>query len=206
MRFWRGLGILSCAWVTLSSTPARAEASACVATRAGLEYLAGTEADRPWELRTTVSDFRRPDWNDAFIRQDFPEDDPDDQPFRWWVIGADGATAVAATPPSRQMAQAFLEQAPASATECSNVLHFARASNFTVRAPTRGLPRRKANGLYDRTIVELTKAVVSSDGTEALMYASLVSGPLAGGGYLLLFRRDDSGGWAFAGQVGVWIS
>lgn len=206
MQFWRALGFLACAWVILDSSPARAEAAACAATEAALKQLVGEKADRQWELRTIVSDFRQPDMNAAFIRQDFPEDDPDDQPFRWFVIGVDGATAVAATPPSKQMAQAFLEQEPTSATECSNVLAFARLANFTVRAPTTGRPRQKANGLYDRTFVELTKAVVSPDGAEALIYASLVSGPLAGGGNLLLFRRDAAGAWVLAGQLGVWIS
>lgn len=206
MRYRQRLFLLTCTWLALSGSPALADADACLATRAALAHLVGSKVDGAWELQTTVSDFRRPYIDDAFVRQDFPEEDPDDEPFRWFVFGDDGETAIAAKPPSVQMAHAFLEQDQASATDCSSVLEFARESNVTVGTPTHERPRRKANGLYDRTFVELTKAVVSPDGTEALMFTSLVSGPLAGGGYLLLFRRNESGAWEFAGQLGVWIS
>ncbi len=206
MQFWRGLGLLAFSWVILSGSPVRADTAACDVTEAALKHVVGLQADRSLELQTTVSDFHGPYLSTDFIRQNFPGDDPDDQPFRWFVIGVDGATAVAVPPPSKQLAQAFLEQEPASATACSSVLEYARATNITVQTRATGRPQRKANGLYDRTFIALTKAVVSPDGTEALTYVSMVSGPLAGGGYLLLFRRDGSGAWVFAGQLDLWVS
>lgn len=202
---WRGLGTLVSVWAVLSGSLARADTAACDASEAALKQVLGTRAGPEWELSTKVFDGPlKLALNVETLRQDFPDTDPDDQHAGWFIVG-DGDTPVSVKPPSKAMAQAFIEHPRVSATACSNVLEYARRSGV-VRQPAKSRPHRKSNGLYDRTFLELTKAIVSPDGTEALVYVSSVSGPLAGGGRLLLFRRENAGEWALAGQLPLWVS
>lgn len=200
------IGALACSWAILSGSLARADTADCGASEAAIRATVGTAAARKWELSTRISEgplsFAL---SVEVLRQDFPDTDPDDWNVGWFMVGNDNKP-VPVEPPSKEMAQAFIGQTRVSATACPNVLAYARRSGISV--PRRGEPRphRKSNGLYDRTFLELTKAITSPDGAEALVYVSSVSGPLAGGGRLMLFRRQYGGEWVLSGQLPLWVS
>lgn len=203
--FWQGLGVLASVWAVLSGSIARADTTACDASEVALKHVLGTRAGREWELSTKVFDGPlKLALNVETLRQDFPDADPNDRQIGWFIVG-DGDTPVSVKPPSKAMAQAFIEHPRVSATACPKVLEYAQRSGV-VRQPAKFRPHQRSNGLYDRTFLELTKAIVSPDGTEALAYFSSVSGPLAGGGRILFFRRENAGDWLLAGQLSLWVS
>lgn len=201
----RGLGALACAWAILSGSPAKADTTGCGVSEAALKQVVGTTAGRKWELSTKVFDGPlQLALNVETLRQDFPDADPDDPHVGWFMVG-DGDAPVSVKPPSKEMAQSFIEQARVSATACSNVLQSAHRWGIAIEQRAKSRPHRKSDGLYDRSFLQVTKAIISPDGTEALVYVSTVLGPLSGGGRLLLFRQN-AGEWSFAGQLPLWVS
>lgn len=200
------IGALACAWAISSGSLARADAADCGASEAAIRETVGTAAARKWELSTKISEGPlRLALSVEVLRQDFPDAEPDDWNVGWFMVG-DEDRPVSVEPPSKEMAQAFIDQARVSATACPNVLEYAQRSGISVRQWGGARPHRKSDGLYDRTFLELTKAIIAPDGTEALVYVSSVSGPLAGGGRLMLFRRKNGGEWVLSGQLPLWVS
>lgn len=200
------LGTLTCAIGILNGSLAKADTSDCGASEAAIRELVETTAARRWELSTKVFDGPlRLALSVEVLRQDFPDADPDELRPGWFMVG-DGDTPLPVQPPSKEVTQAFIDQARVSATVCANVLEYAHHAGIALPQKGKSRPHRKSDGLYERTFLELTKAVVSPDGGEALVYVSSVSGPLAGSGRLMLFRRDDVGEWMLSGQFPLWVS
>ena len=205
---WRGLGVIVGAVMVMGGLPSRAATVACLATEAALQQMPWSSAERALVVQTKVSNGQvmlKPFLNIETLRQDFPNAGPDDRPSGWFMSGQ-GNDPVSVKPPSREMAKAFIDGTRVSATTCPNVLNYALRSGIALERSAKRRPRRTSGRRFSRTVVELTKAIVSPDGTEALVYMSSISGPLAGGGHLLLFRREGSGAWRFSGQLGVWVS
>jgi hypothetical protein len=61
-------------------------------------------------------------------------------------------------------------------------------------------------GLYLEDSHSIALPVVSSSGTQALVVSESVSGPLAGGGGIALWKKDANGAWRRSGWSGLWIS
>lgn len=200
------IGALACSWAILSGSLARADTADCGASEAAIRATVETATARKWELSTKISNGPlRLALSVEVIRQDFPDSHTDDWNVGWIMVGDDDRP-VPVEPPSKEVAQAFIDEARVSATTCPNVLAYARRSGISVPRRGESRPLRKSNGLYDRTFLELTKAITSADGAEALVYVSSVSGPLAGGGRLMLFRRQNGGEWVLSGQLPLWVS
>ncbi|MBI1686863.1 hypothetical protein [Caulobacter hibisci] len=180
--------------------PAR-RVAACAAAKVLVEGVLSPSGSRPGAVRTApgediLSRFRGPDG--ALLL----DDDPNDS--RWFQVKADGLPEPV-RPPARATVRTFGAARQASVTDCADVRRSITARGMRIVA-SEGSPRMRRDGLYDVTTHTLTVPVVSPDGSEALAYADSVSGPLAGGGYLVLLRRKPDGAWKIAGRMGLWIS
>lgn len=188
------------------STAFAASDDACAASAAALQGLLASKRPGRWELGSEIDTSRIAFLDVPFIRQDFGEEDGETGEPRWFLPQPNQANlAPAPAPiPSTELAQKFLTSQVSAAT-CESVREIASTVGAAISAkPSR--PHLRKGGLFDRTYIALTRAAVSDDGTEALVYVSTVSGSRAGYGYLLLLRRDLEGGWKGSSLMGVWIS
>ncbi len=203
---FRPLGPLVCAWVVATGSPVRADVDdGCVASAIALKGLLSAGDRHRWELRTDADSSRISRLDVSTIRQAFDDVDPNEPHQGWFMPKVDETTAASPPVPSVALARKFLEQATASAAACVAVRQVASRAGVGISTGARK-PRTKPNGSFDRTFIELTKAVISPDGKEALAYVSTASGRLAGCGYLQLFSRDAAGSWKATSMLGLWIS
>lgn len=171
--------------------------AACAAAKTLVEAVLSPGGPRPDAVRTEVprdllSSFRGPDGGLFLDRS------------RWFQVKADGLPAPIRAP-ARAAIRAFDAARPASVTDCESVRLSIAARGARLTRSDAPSPMRR-DGFYDATVHTLTLPVISPDGSEALAYVDSVSGPLAGGGYLVLLRRAPDGAWKVAGRMGLWIS
>ncbi|WP_372919399.1 hypothetical protein [Sandarakinorhabdus sp.] len=70
-----------------------------------------------------------------------------------------------------------------------------------------GPPQQKVDdGLWPSTIIQVSLPAISADGSTAVLMASSISGPEAGGGSFYLLQRQPSGAWQIIATAGIWIS
>lgn len=200
------VGALLCASAaTVSSSAVAANEDPCAASAAALRGYLSSKGPGRWELGSEIDATRISYLDVPTIRQDFGKEDAEDAEPRWYLPQTQEANPLPAPIPSAELARSFLSGPQLSATTCESVREIASKAGAAISAkPSR--PRILKSGLFDRTYVALTRAAVSADGTEALVYVSTVSGSRAGYGYLLLLRRDSAGSWTGSSLLGVWIS
>lgn len=129
---------------------------------------------------------------------------PDDDCYGWYGLSANGEP-VAASPPAKETLEALVSSPAVDAAVACPALRTATQSTMGWREPSSKPLKLKPNGLYAYTSVGLTLPVVVS-GSEAVAWVEQQSGPLAGGSYLVLLRRDDEGRWRLAGRFPISIS
>lgn len=198
-------GVLLASGLAGGSTAFAASDDACAASAAALRELLLSKGPGRWELGSEIDTSRISYLDVPFIRQDFGKEDAGNGEPRWFLPQPNEANQVPAPIPSAELAQTFLTGHQLSATTCESVREIASTAGAAISAKT-SRPHIRKNGVFDRTYIALTRAAVSSDGMEALIYVSAVSGSRAGQGYLLLLRRDLKGGWIGSSLLGVWIS
>ena len=129
--------------------------------------------------------------------------EPGYSPPRWAALPPDSAVPYVA-PPSPALMKRFAEHSPQSATECQAVR--ALAVRRGIGLGGRAGPIRSWRRPYRDATINLTSAVTSDDGLDALVYMDSVSGPLTGSGQLLLLRRKPGERWRLVGGLGLWVS
>ena len=177
--------------------------AACEVTDIAL--ASNTSDDRPWSL-SDAAPRQGDDWRteDVVLQVAKAGEDPD------WYIGwhtgfAGGGTPVRTDGPSVEMARAFALSTPVNGNACPKVR--ARADGASGRFPitTPDTASADPEAMFQKAEVMLDRAVVSPDGREAIVYLGQQSAPLAGGGYLILYRREAPG-WTEAARLPVWVS
>ena len=129
--------------------------------------------------------------------------EPGYSPPRWAALPPDSAVPYVG-PPSPALMKRFAEHSPQSATECQTVRTLAVRRGIGLGGRTGPVrPWRRPNRV---TTLNLTSAVTSDDGLEALVYMDSVSGPLTGSGQVLLLRRKSGERWRLVGGLGLWVS
>ncbi len=178
---------------------AQPSAEECAVAVAAFTHVLSSHTDprRRLQLGESVS------MGSIIVRQAEGEPGPPDREARRWVAFplTDPPTFVA--PPSPALVKRFGDRAPASATACPAIRAMAARKRVRIGV-TRDRLRR--NRLYRSTAIDLSAGVLSDDGLEALVYSDAVSGPLAGGGQLLLLRRTRGGPWRVVSAAGLWVS
>lgn len=162
--------------------------------------------DRPWSLSPDTpiqGDIWR---NEQVILQAFPDEQLEEDEWRWFSILPENGLPVRAQGPSVEMAHTFASTRPVNGVTCPEVRDFAASEGTMVAAVEDAPDHLGADDRYPRLHVNIERAVLSPDRREALIYVAQQSGPLAGGGYLILYRRSSSGEWGEAARLGVWIS
>ncbi len=170
-------------------------AQACGATRAALEWMVADYPKGPLWLETDTHPF-------------IPAD-PADPSMRWGAAGASLDAPRLTAGPSKALTAAFSTQRRlVSAARCGSVLHFAHELGLKVGPSPRGHPLlRKPDGdSFAYRYVDMTRAVVSPDGTEALVYLATASGRADGGASLILLRREPGGHWKVTGIHGLYVA
>lgn len=176
--------------------------AACEVTDIAL--ASNTSDDRPWFL-SDAAPRRGDDWRTEDVVLQVPKagEDPD------WYIGwhsgmAGGGTPMRTDGPSVDMARAFALSTPVNGRACPNVrAHAERASRSFTHIPGTASTGDEAG--FSKAEVMLDRAVVSPDGREAIVYLGQQFAPLAGGGYLILYRREAQG-WTEAARLPLWVS
>lgn len=188
-----------------TTTVAEAETAECSAARIAFAFIVTPEArEPPWALSEAP-----PSQDLATMLgpegYDLGRTLPDSEEQRWFTASSDGEGRPA-TPPAASTVKAFLAAKLASVTVCERVREQATLRGVRLGEPVaRGKPSRKT-GLYPYTGLEMTVPVISEADREALAYVATSAGPLAGGGFLVLLRRNADGAWQIAGQLSLWIS
>ncbi len=62
------------------------------------------------------------------------------------------------------------------------------------------------DGPWPSTIIQVSLPAVSADGSTAVLMASSISGPEAGGGAFYLLQRQLSGAWQIVATAEIWVS
>jgi hypothetical protein len=188
-----GLPALAAA-ATLEESPACAAAMPLLdeATRG---EAPGRAALQPAPSATTLQRFIGPDGAILAERDE-------DGGSNWFTIEND--RPVATSPPGRETISAFAAARPASAADCADFLREAQARGLRL-AGENEKPRLRGE-FYKVRMQTVGLPVVSPDGSEALAYVDSTSGPLAGGGFLVLLRRAADGAWRIAGRRLLWVS
>lgn len=182
--------------------PAPAFAVECEIT--ALALRAEATGDRPWIL---TADPIGPSvtLTEQFILQSFPGEDLDEDDWRWFFVPDGSETAERAEAPSAAMARAFVKAEKVDGGICPSVREFAAQAG----ALPDGQPPPPAlteTGLFQVDRVTVQRAVVSPDGTEALLAMSTISGPHAGSGMLIRYQKAPDGRWRETGRLGLWVS
>lgn len=179
------------------------EAEACQVTLEALQN--SVPLKRQWRLVQDRPE-RAPRWrNERFILQSFPGEAPDETEWRWFAIDPDTSLPIRSSAPSAAMAKAFVASTAENGVNCRSARDLASKQNALVRSG-RQSSRVGPDGFYTKSNVMVEKAILSPDGAEALVYIAVSSGPLAGGGHLVLFRKQPDATWREVSKMGVWIS
>lgn len=188
-----------------SGLPALAAAAAlegnpaCAAAMALLDEATrgeqGRAALQPAPSAATLQHFIGPDGTILAERDE-------DGGSNWFTIQNDRPVAV--SPPASETISAFAAARPASVAECVDFLREAQARGLRL-AGENEKPRLRGE-FYKVRMQTVGLPVVSPDGSEALAYVDSTSGPLAGGGFLVLLRRAADGVWRIAGRRLLWVS
>lgn len=178
-------------------------AEACAVTV--LALTSNTSDDRPWILdegppRTGVL---RPN-EEVVLQAPLPGEDPDE--YLGWHTSSPDGMPLRTGGPSAEMAKAFALTQPANALSCSEVKIRAERANERFADTDQNSRPVDADAAFSRTEVELDRAIVSPDGQEAIVYLGQQFAPLAGGGFLILYRKDSQGAWREAARLSTWIS
>jgi len=176
----------------------------CAVTSQALH--ATVSQDRPWILNQETP--RKGDiWRDEqVILQAFPDEQLEEDEWGWFSILPENGLPVRAEGPSVEMARTFASAPPVNGVTCPEVRDFAASEGALVAAAEGPRDKLGADDRYQRSHVNIERSVLSSDRREALIYVAQQSGPLAGGGYLILYRRSSNGEWRETARLGVWIS
>jgi hypothetical protein len=170
--------------------------------RITVQALLGVIPSGPWRW-SRESTRIHPRLTEQEILQEFPGETLTDDDWRWFAINPETSLPVRAEAPSRAMARAFATAEPVDGIACQSVLDLASESGALVKG---GRAIAGKDGFYPVTYLSVHRAVLSPDGTEALVYVGSTHGPLAGGGYLVLFRKQADGSWRENARLGVWVS
>lgn len=167
---------------------------------------AAVSQGRPWTLSRETP--RKGDiWrNEQVILQAFPDEQLEEDEWRWFSILPENGFPVRAEGPSVEMAHTFASTRPVNGVTCSEVRDLAASEGAMVAAVEGTRDQSGADDRYQWSHVNIERSVLSPDRREALIYVAQQSGPLAGGGYLIHYRRSSSGEWRETARLGVWIS
>ncbi|MGR4865171.1 hypothetical protein [Caulobacter sp. LARHSG274] len=129
------------------------------------------------------------------------------EPPRWFAVAPSGeVSSTRPTPPAAATINAFVTAQLFSVSRCDVVRQDAAARGVHLQAPPGADRVDRRTGLYAYRSMTVSVPVLSPDGTEALTYVGGGSGPLAGGGFLWLLRRDPGGVWEVAAWLALWVS
>lgn len=179
-------------------------AEACAVTV--LALTSNTSDDRPWILdegapRTGVL---RPN-EEVVLQAPLPGEDPDEY-LGWHKTSSRDGMPLRTGGPSAEMAKAFALTQPENALSCSEIKSRTDRANERFADTDQNSRPVDADAAFSRTEVELDRAIVSPDGQEAIVYLGQQFAPLAGGGFLILYRKDPQGVWREAARLSIWIS
>ncbi len=122
----------------------------------------------------------------------------------WFGISARGMPAPA-RPPAKETLEAFARSPIVDGSAGCPSLRRTTQRILGWRAPSKG-SRVRRNGLYDYTSVGITLPVISAAQGEAIAWVEAQSGPLAGGGGVVLLRVDANGRWRMAARLPLVVS
>ncbi len=177
--------------------------AACEVTNIAL--ASNTSDDRPWSL-SEAAPRRGDDWRTEDVVLQVPKAGEDPDWYIGWHTGfAGGGTPVRTDGPSVEMARAFALSTPMNGNACPEVRARAEGASrrFPITTPNTASADPEAG--FQKAEVMLDRAVVSPDGREAIVYLGQQLAPLAGGGYLILYRRESQG-WVEAARLPLWVS
>jgi len=182
--------------------PASDLLAACEVTDVAL--ASNTSDDRPWSLSEAAP--RQGAWRTEDVVLQIPKAGEDPEGYIGWHTGfAGGGTPGRTEGPSVEMARAFALSKPVNGNACPEVRARAEAANRHFPSATPATVSVDHEPTFSKTDVMLDRAVVSPDGREAIIYLGQQFAPLAGGGYLILYRKNAQG-WTEAARLPLWVS
>lgn len=177
--------------------------AACQVTDMAL--ASNTSDDRPWFL-SDAAPRTGDEWRTEEVVRQVPRVGEDPETYVGWHSGfAKGQTLKQTEGPSVEMARAFALSNPVNGDACPEVRARAEVADRRFSGASSDTSSFTPGAAFPRVDVMLDQAVVSPDGREALVYLGQQSAPLAGGGYLILYRRG-SGDWMEAARLPLWVS
>lgn len=137
----------------------------------------------------------------------------DDQPFsapvvggEWWKMEGELPRAVAAPPAA--LVKRLEDQGNRNAvSRCSSLRKLLGSRQIGYgRQAVDAVNSSDPSRLFKASIQTISLPVVSEDGRQAVLASSGVSGPLAGGGFLQLLERQDTGQWKVVAFSPLWVA
>jgi hypothetical protein len=198
------LPMIACSEARPTNSPNVGLAEACEVTV--LALTSNTSDARPWKLGSGLP-HRGNDWRSEEVVLQLPAAGEDPDWYWGWHKGfTGGSTPVRSEGPSVEMARAFARSRPAEGSMCPQVRRLADEADERFAGLDNRPDDAQGDGTHPRSHVELERAVLSDDGREAIVYLGQQFAPLAGGGFLILYRKDAEGQWSEEARLPVWIS
>ena len=133
---------------------------------------------------------------------------PRSNPKNWRKYGTGQRESISAPTDALVDAAEKLTQGSAG-RDCASVQNLLSERHIPFEEPISedGPQQQEGNdGPWPVTFIQVSLPAVSADGSTAVLMASSVSGPEAGGGSFYLLQRQPSSGWQIIAAAELWIS